>query len=237
MKKIYALILVLLVNYSLQAQDDPDLLGTWYLHYIETNGSTMYVPDNGGSTVHPSIIFSNLVADPFVSNATGDGMCNNFFSHYTLPSSGTLTTSFFSRTFVICEPGASYELIYFTILENEPTSTFSYTIDLTNNTLTMIDLLGEKLVYGRQILSVKDNEAFSSSIKIYPNPVQNELSMTGISTNSKTSYSIYNTLGNIIISERSLTQKTLDVTQLKAGVYFIKIQQQGKSAVKKFVKI
>ncbi|AXG72007.1 hypothetical protein KORDIASMS9_04269 [Kordia sp. SMS9] len=236
MKKLYILLLAVFASHTTQAQDDPNLLGQWFLHYIESNGTIMYPPSDGAN---PSIIFSNLTPNPFDFNGDGSGVCNSFFLHYELPNSTTITISEFSSTLVFCNTNAqdAYEFMYFSILNNNPTSTFDYTIDLPNETLTMIDLLGEKLVYGRQILSTKDNEVFSNNIKVYPNPAQKEIFMTGIAANSKTSYSIYNLVGNVAVSERSMTQASLDVSQLKAGVYFIKIQQQGKTAVKKFVKI
>ncbi|WP_298512977.1 T9SS type A sorting domain-containing protein [uncultured Kordia sp.] len=233
MKHIYILFLVLFASYSLKAQDDPDLLGQWYLHYIESNGATIYVPNGNALT----ITFSNLDPNPFAENVVGFGTCNEFFGKYELNNGNTsLDIVDLSQTLVMCD-GDTFESVYFSILGNSSTNFFDYTINLTDETLTMIDLLGEKLVYGRQILSTKDNKSFSSNIKIYPNPVQEKFSITGISTNSKTSYSIHNLVGSVIISERSMTQASLDVSQLKAGIYFIKFQQQGKTAVKKFVKI
>ncbi|MFK7748834.1 MAG: T9SS type A sorting domain-containing protein [Kordia sp.] len=232
MKKLYTTFLILLVSYTINAQDDPDLLGQWFLHYIESSGSTIYVP-NGDAL---PITFSSLDPDPLAENAVGLGTCNEFFGKYELSNGNTsLDIVSLNQTLVMCN-GDTFEPVYFGILGNNGTNFFDYTINLTDETLTMIDLLGEKLVYGRQVLSIKDNDAFSNSIKVYPNPVQKELSLTGISANSKTSFSIYNITGNMIISERSLTQNTYDVTQLKVGVYFIKITQKGKTAVKKFVK-
>ena len=75
MKKLYIFILLVCTSHNIKAQDDPDLLGTWYLHYIESNGNIVYVPSNGNSSiVQPSIIFSNLVTDPLEHNIEGDGM-------------------------------------------------------------------------------------------------------------------------------------------------------------------
>ena len=236
MKKIYALILVLLVNYSLQAQDDPDLLGQWYLHYIESNGTIMYPPSDGAD---PSINFSILTPNPFDENVVGDGVCNSFFSHYELPNSETITINFLSQTLIFCDNNNQdmYEFLYFSILSTDPSNTFNYTIDLTNNTLTMIDLLGEKLVYGRQILSIKDNEGFSNSIKIYPNPAKSKLFISGASMNAKTTYTVYDLVGKTIISESLLQEDHIDVTALNTGVYFLKIKFDGKFSMKKFIKL
>ncbi len=233
MKKLYILLLAVFASHATQAQDDPNLLGQWYLHYIESNGARIYVPNGSPLT----ITFSNLDPNPLAENVVGFGTCNQFFGKYELNSGHTsLDVVNLLQTLVQCD-NDTFEPIYFGILGSNSTNFFDYTIDLPNESLTMIDLLGEKLVYGRQVLSTKDNEIFSNTIQLYPNPAQKEIFMTGIATNSKTSYSIYNLVENVAVSERFMTQASLDVSQLKAGVYFIKIQQQGKTAVKKFVKI
>ena len=248
MKKLYIFILLVCTSYNIKAQDDPDLLGTWYLHYIESNGNIVFVPSNGNSSiVQPSIIFSNLVTDPLEHNIEGDGMCNNFFAHYELPGNDTVTIPIWSTTLIFCDEANSgdssleqieqYELLYFGILfDTSTTTTFNYTIDTTNNILMMVDSQGEKLVYGKQILSTKDNEVFSKNIQLYPNPAQKELFITGISINTKTSYSIYNLIGNTIISNKQLIEKRIDVHSLKAGTYFLKVSQNGNTSVKKFIK-
>lgn len=233
MKKIYTTILVLLVSYSIQAQDDPNLLGQWFLHYIETNGSTIYVPN--GSTL--PITFSSLDPDPFAENAVGNGTCNEFFGKYELSNGNTsLDIVRLPQTLVICD-GDTFEPVYFGILGNNSTNFFDYTINLTDETLTMIDLLGEKLVYGRQVLSTKGNETFSNSIKIYPNPAKNKLFISGASINAKTTYTVYDLVGKTIISESSLQQDHIDVTTLSTGVYFLKIKSNGKFSMKKFIKL
>lgn len=235
MKKHYFLFLAICISFSVKAQDDPNLLGTWYLHYIETNGSTLYAQTT------PFPLALTVTSSSNFDPVWGYSTCNSFFCDYQVFNNNTsIDISNLGHTLVFCPPGnpelETFELTYFGILGNESTNFFDYTIDSQAETLTMIDLLGEKLVYGRQVLSTKDNEAFSNSIALYPNPVQKQLFMTGVSPNTKTNYTIYSITGNVIVSERSLTQPSLDVTQLKAGMYFIKFQQQGKTAIKKFVK-
>ena len=230
MKKIYVSILLLFLSYSIHAQDDPDLLGTWYLHSVETNGSTLFPPS--GSAL--SMVFINSTApEPITGNST----CNGFSAGYVISNNNSsINVINFLQTLGMCN-GDMFEPFHLGVLGNDATNFFNYTIDIPNGLLTMTDMLGEKLVYGRQVLSTEDNEILSNNIKIYPNPTKKELFIADFSIDSKTTYSIYNMVGNIVLSERTLTQEPLDVIALKAGIYFIKITQQGKTVVKKFVKI
>lgn len=68
--------------------------------------------------------------------------------------------------------------------------------------------------------------------KIYPNPVQNQLH---IQTESKPkNYTVFSVLGKEIIT--SEFNASLDVSQLKAGIYFIKINSENGSVTKRFIK-
>jgi heat shock protein HslJ len=235
MKKIYLLLLLPFFVNTVKAQDDPELLGTWFLHYIETSGTTLYAQTT------PFPLSLTVTSSANFGAVSGDSTCNSFFYDYQISNGNTsIDVSNLIPTLALCPPGnpdlETFELTYLGILGNEGTNFFDYTVDTTNNILTMTDLLGEKLVYGRQVLSTKSDELFSSTVKLYPNPVQKELFVTGITTNAKASYTVYSLVGNVVISERTLKQGSLDVSQLKAGIYFIEIQQQGQTAMKKFVK-
>lgn len=233
MKKIYASILVLFLSCSLYAQNDPDLLGQWFLHYMESNGSTINVPN--GSTL--PITFSSIDPDPFAENAVGNGTCNDFFGKYELSNGNTsLDIINLTQTLVMCN-GDTFEPVYFGILGNNPSNSFNYTINLTDETLTMIDLLGEKLVYGRQVLSTEDNTLLSNTLKVYPNPAKKELFINGITIDSTTTYTIHNMIGNVVSSKNTLKGNSLKVDFLKAGIYFLKITQKDKTYIKKFIKI
>jgi hypothetical protein len=235
MKKIYTTILILLVSYTINAQTDPELLGQWFLHYTEANGNRTYVP---AVTDNPNVFITfNDDANPGLPTIEGDSSCNFIMGEYNAnTTNGTISLPFITSTLLLCQ-GDTFEPTYLAILLNPPTNFFDYTIDIPNETLTMIDLLGVKLVYGRQVLSIEDNETLSNSLKLYPNPTKNELFVADFSIDSKTTYSIYNMVGNVIISENTLQQNPINVVSLKVGIYFLKITQKGKTFIKKFIKI
>ncbi len=75
--------------------------------------------------------------------------------------------------------------------------------------------------------------AFRSSISLYPNPMNDELT---IKSDSTIDYiSIYNLLGELILDKNKTN--TLDVSELNSGVYLIKIVNQfNQIAFKKIIK-
>jgi hypothetical protein len=79
------------------------------------------------------------------------------------------------------------------------------------------------------------NVEFMKDIKIYPNPVENNLSVKSEITGK---VQIFNILGKQIIQEDKLTNAALNInmSQYPNGVYLIKFTNQGNSVVKKIIK-
>jgi len=84
-------------------------------------------------------------------------------------------------------------------------------------------------------LSVADN-TFSNSIKLYPNPVKNLLFIIGSEKNID-NLSIYSPLGNVLnnISVNNVSA-TIDVSGLATGIYYVKLNSDNHSIIKKFIK-
>ena len=85
------------------------------------------------------------------------------------------------------------------------------------------------------ITGIDDN--IYNNISIYPNPVDDILS---IETETQIDeIAIYDIYGRQALSQRvnkSTSQQVVDVANLKAGVYFIKIKTDKENIVKRFVK-
>lgn len=75
--------------------------------------------------------------------------------------------------------------------------------------------------------------------KIYPNPAKNKLTVETDLLNEKAQVSIINILGATVINQamaRGTQTATIELTNLNAGVYFVKIQTEtGKQLVKRLV--
>ena len=71
------------------------------------------------------------------------------------------------------------------------------------------------------------NENNTSEFNIYPNPVKNALTITG----DYSSANIYDVFGKLVLT--SQTQKTIDVSTLSNGLYFVIINDENTITVKK----
>ena len=80
-------------------------------------------------------------------------------------------------------------------------------------------------------------EELTSTVNIYPNPVENELFLaTDVSAEEISIYDIY---GRQVLSQRvneSTSQQVVDVTDLNAGVYFVKLKTDEGDIVRRFIK-
>jgi hypothetical protein len=70
-------------------------------------------------------------------------------------------------------------------------------------------------------------------IKVFPNPVNNQLNISGFK-NLAFSIEIYNTTGKVKIAVNNYN--TIDVSDLTKGIYFVKIRAENNSKIIKFVK-
>ena len=81
-----------------------------------------------------------------------------------------------------------------------------------------------------------ESEVFGNNIKVFPNPVQNNLNISIADGNYN--ISIYNVLGAEVLKTSISSDDMLDVNQLKKGIYFLLItdQETCKTFKKKFIK-
>ncbi|WP_452225250.1 trypsin-like peptidase domain-containing protein [Lacinutrix chionoecetis] len=81
-------------------------------------------------------------------------------------------------------------------------------------------------------------EEHITSFSIFPNPVQDVLSITTKDNQTPENYTIYSILGQVIIRKQIQSQRdlTINASQLASGLYFIKLNLESKSQVIRFVK-
>jgi len=80
-------------------------------------------------------------------------------------------------------------------------------------------------------LSVKENNI--ASLKIYPNPVTNGKFSISTDSNTEKTVAIFDVLGKQVVNTKVL--ETVNVSNLKSGVYIVKITEEGKTATRKLV--
>ncbi|WP_179336256.1 T9SS type A sorting domain-containing protein [Winogradskyella costae] len=78
-------------------------------------------------------------------------------------------------------------------------------------------------VINQQSLSIDDQEY--SAISIYPNPASNEFY---INSAEKVNVSIYNILGKMVISKEVDSNNPIQISELKSGIYLVRIALNGK---------
>ena len=77
----------------------------------------------------------------------------------------------------------------------------------------------------------------NKTIKVYPNPTQNVLFIELENLNVTTHLDVLNALGEIVMKENLTTQNTtLNTQQLANGLYFLKLTQNNKQQLIKFIK-
>ncbi len=77
-------------------------------------------------------------------------------------------------------------------------------------------------------------ESASSKICFYPNPASRKLNISIPETVQPSSISIYNSLGDLILTKPF--QPSLDIENLDPGIYFLKLQLNGSSQLRRFFK-
>jgi len=85
---------------------------------------------------------------------------------------------------------------------------------------------------GEDCSNLGNEDEHLSNISIYPNPTRDILFIQGLSNPLKVS--IYNVLGKLVLAE--ITSKDIDVKQLSKGIYILKIIDEQKETVRKFIK-
>ncbi|SDT96292.1 Por secretion system C-terminal sorting domain-containing protein [Polaribacter sp. Hel1_33_78] len=79
------------------------------------------------------------------------------------------------------------------------------------------------------------NDDFLNNVKIYPNPAQNNLFIKSENSLNISNIKITNLLGKEVFTSNLIDSK-IDVSNLKTGVYILKIQSENASKNIKFIK-
>jgi len=120
-----------------------------------------------------------------------------------------------------------------------------FPIGTTTNTFTINDLAGNSVMCSFDVtvdenLSVAEN-SFSNNIRLVPNPTSGLISFSSVTNVTLTSITITDLNGRILLTETNVGQlsegKTINVSNLSAGMYFVRLQDnQNNTAIKRIVK-
>lgn len=91
-----------------------------------------------------------------------------------------------------------------------------------------------EIIEGDYSLSVQDN--FTADLTIYPNPVTNTLNIKSTEDLSDRTATIFDFNGKHIFN-KTISNGTIDVSTLQGGLYFLRIESDGKIINRKFLKL
>ncbi|MDC8005652.1 T9SS type A sorting domain-containing protein [Aureisphaera galaxeae] len=91
-----------------------------------------------------------------------------------------------------------------------------------------------KMDIANDILSTSDSN-FEAAIAMYPNPASELVNIVLKGQEETTEVAVYDALGRIALPAQRLANGVLNVASLSSGVYYVKINQQGKRAVKRLI--
>lgn len=137
------------------------------------------------------------------------------------------------------EPAIKGDNIVDNVEKVEVTSTQAgeYTLTVTHKgTLTTGAQNFSLVLTGTGVSLGKTANSFKT-LSVFPNPVQSILNFTFDELTEISDISIIDVAGKVITPNYDLNSKTIDVSNLQAGVYFVRFASAGQFSTKKFVKL
>ncbi|RYY00772.1 T9SS type A sorting domain-containing protein [bacterium] len=93
------------------------------------------------------------------------------------------------------------------------------------------------IVSGFNTTTLSNPDFQLNKLSIFPNPTNNILNFNLGDSASINNISIIDVTGKVIIPKFDLNSKTIDVSNLQSGVYFVRFDSEGQSLTKKFIKM
>jgi hypothetical protein len=195
---------------------------------IGHNGATGVTADDM-PTISPAG-FQRTAREWYVNSSS------NFWGGLTV----TLDDAAFNDGFPDDAPMENYALLYRTS-DSEPYKTVLHPTSPFTGILQFNTTYFEKgyyaIGYSTEAMEIQDPNAIEESIfthvKLAPNPVQSQLQITGIPPFAKVS--VFNICGKQIINQQ-LESNTLNLSELKDGIYILKLQYGNQISTHKIIK-
>jgi hypothetical protein len=131
----------------------------------------------------------------------------------------------------------NHQSVYYDSVNNTHKNPFNYLIvdDGSNLQLTVFNGNGDRVIYNSIFLTKQDFNVLTLSI--YPNPVQDELFFSVMSDRNFFNALIFDLHGRMVLSINDFDEKSINLQELKSGVYFMRLNDKlGRSVIKKFIK-
>lgn len=200
---------------------------SWILTDL-TIDNVYYSPPNNTEVNIISVIFNNTEINNFST-----GVCNGIFGIHNF---NAIENQFhlyeLNTTLGGCNiwDNQEFENLYLGFFWNNASNPLTY--EISGEFLTITDILGNTAQYHNGIVNI--DTYIDAIANIYPNPVENRLTIEEKSNVLINNIDVYSILGKKIFST---SKNTIDMSKFNKGVYLLKIKlQNGKNAVKKIIK-
>jgi Leucine-rich repeat (LRR) protein len=206
----------------------PDMIGK-YVHYIIRF-------ENTGSANAQNIVVKDMIdtskfdvatliplsgSHPFITKITNTNKVEFIFENINLPFDNASNDGY-----VAFKIKTKPTLVVGDTFSNTANIYFDYNFPIVTNTATT----------AIQLLGTPDFE-FSNYFTLYPNPAKNVVNIETKSSIQLKSAEIYNMLGQLVLAVTNMENSTsIDVADLTAGNYFIKISSDKGTSSAKFIK-
>lgn len=236
MKKILLLFSVLLTAQITVAQPPEYFVDNWYLHSFSFDGQEVFI-NTLNLPEGPTLITENDYT------LHGTSFCNNYTGDYEYIDNDPLGVddNFIPRNIVRetenCGDFEAMETHFFIPFLDERTADI-YFIDLPGTekqiVLQYFSFPGYQVYKNFPALNISDNKSIKDLL-VFPNPTQNKLIIHS-AIHDFESVSITDINGRIVMNSVNNNSKEIDVSNLKAGMYFITITSSEGKVAKKFIK-
>jgi len=221
-----------------RTQQTSEMQGSWFLHYLVIDSNQV----NNPSFEVPTIDFTatqNGIGFYF----DGFAICTGYLGDYFFNPQQTFNTTNFGTTLgnpCNTTEENEFENYYFnSVLASVSNTELDYEITGTGDDATLVITNisnGNQAFYGRQALSIVDNEFNNSKLKLKQNPVTNTLKISSSEGLSDLKYEIFYISGQRI-ANGTLNSETIDVSRLATGLYFLKVfNSNNQFETLKFIK-
>ena len=128
------------------------------------------------------------------------------------------------------------------VLASENISSLEYASEFKNNKYVEVVAVyenGKTSIGVVKEITAEENvsDIFTDNISVYPNPVQDRLYIETLTqTLTIEIYDIYGRVQNLRNSETQKLRNSIDLSNLKAGIYFVKINTEKGNIVKRIIK-
>lgn len=228
MKKITLLFLLFCSLCSFAQDINPQLFQTWYLNFVQSNdlSEAYHVSEIGAPNV-PTL----MISDDLTFN--GMGACNAFSGNFASLTFENFETADLTSGTEICSTQTlnNFEGSYLSFLQ----STGWYNIATESNGLV---LTMDNPIFGRAIFKnyrLKTTDFESDQVAIYPNPSSSKI-FINYNQLVISNVEIINSFGQKV-QEGNDHFESVDISNLSAGVYFLKIKTDRGFVNKRIVKI